>query len=214
MHIVKEKLGDQVFRPGFLFIAQILHIFPQGPRLGVAFRVAGAVQGKAGLACPDESHQAAGMGKVRAFGAGGRAVAAQRQHVAHADAFELVEDGCRARAVVAHADQVCKRRYSQLFLDEIRHFHSGDSARRAACAESHADKVGMQQAHRPQRCLQFFQLGGLFGRKALHRKHTAFCLEQFRDRHLRSPSCLLVPVRPPPAAARPQRTPAGRRFRM
>ena len=184
MHVVKEKLGHKMLGTGGLLDPQILNIVQQGVGLGVSLRVAGTVYREIRLLPFNEGGQVACMAEVRAFGAGGAAVAAQGQYIADTDSLELVENLSRADLVVAHADQMRKRGDLQLVLDIVGNLGSGNTAGRAACAEGDADEPGVERLHLLQGGFQLVHLGGLSRRKAFDRENTAFSFELFGDRHL------------------------------
>ena len=131
----------------------------------------------------DEMRKVAGVGKIRAFGAGGGAVAAQRQHVPHADGIQLVQHRSGGGFVIAHADQVRQGGNVQLVLDKIRHVHGGNTARRAARTEGDADKIRVQLLHGGQGGFHFVHLGGLLRGKALDGKNTALSLKHLGNGH-------------------------------
>ena len=183
MHVVKEKLGQQVLGTGGLLDAQVLNVMQQAVGLWVALRVAGTVNGKFRLLPFDKGRQVAGVFEVGALRAGRAAVPAQGQHIPDADRFQLIQNLRCTGLVVAHADQVRQRGDMQLVLNVVGHLRGGDAARRAACTEGDADEAGVHGLHLAQSVLELIHLGGLFRREAFDRENAAFGFELFRNRH-------------------------------
>ena len=192
MHIIKEQLGQQVGGTGLLLKAQVGNILGQGSGFGVAFGVAGSVDIKFRLGLPHKLGQVACVGKVRAFGAGGGAVAAQSQHVAHTGGIQLVQQLGGLCLIAAHADHVGQRLYVQVVFQEFGHFHSGNAARGAACTVSNADKIRVKGAHGAQGVLHFIKVGGLLRGEALDGKHARLALEHLGDLHRIHPPVFLL----------------------